>query len=819
MSLPVVKALLGHYRRHPLQILLVWLGLTFGVALLVGVLAVNHHAKQSYSQGEKLFSNPFPYRVRAEQRGEKVPQGFYIQLRREGFKQCVPIEYLPLETSDNIDINLIGIDPVVMINLLPNASLGNIPTLDLMKPPYPVMVGQSLSDYMGFRHGEYITLGDGTRLGPIKVVSNNILPGSRVIADIALIRMIRKNAGFSLVACGQLNSSQFDRITELLPPDLIIEQNKQAELEPLTRAFHLNLLAMGMLAFVVGLFIFYQAMSLSFVQRQPLVGILRQIGVSGWQLTMALLVEISLWVMVSWFSGNVAGLALAQKLMPTVSASLNDLYNANVDLTVQWSWEWSGLSLLMVITGCLLACGWPLVRLIRSRPIRLSARLSLIRFAGREFGWQAMFACIFCVAAVAVAVYQMPHDQMAGFVLIALLLISVGLIMPFIIWKLFSGLSVILPGVRSRWFFADAAASLSYRGVAAMAFMLALASNVGIETMVGSFRATTDTWLSQRLAADVYIRPAANSAPRMSSWLEEQPEVKEVWWQWRKELDSENGTLQVMSLGTSKGENRALSIKVAIPDYWYYFHNSHGVMISESMALKLKLQPGDTLTLPEPIGQEWKIVGVYYDYGNPYNQVLLSHHRWLNALTGEGDVGLGVLLKEGADRKALLTRIGQAYRLSPERVQDNSNIHSQAMRVFDRTFVVTETLDQLTLFIAICGLFFATLAGEISRQRQFALLRCMGMTGRELVMLGGLQLLVIGFITMLVALPLGLVLAQLLIDVVMKYSFGWTMEMTLFPLNYMKTFGFALLALMVAGAWPVWRMIKRPAISSLRDAL
>ncbi|WP_438876744.1 hypothetical protein, partial [Bacillus cereus group sp. Bc247] len=64
MLLPVVKALLGHYRRYPLQIFLVWLGLTLSVSLLVGVTAINHHAKQNYQHGEKLFANPLPYRIR-----------------------------------------------------------------------------------------------------------------------------------------------------------------------------------------------------------------------------------------------------------------------------------------------------------------------------------------------------------------------------------------------------------------------------------------------------------------------------------------------------------------------------------------------------------------------------------------------------------------------------------------------------------------------------------------------------------------------------------------------------------------------------------
>ncbi len=817
MLFPVIKALLAHYRRHPLQILLVWLGLTLGVSLLVGVLAVNQHAKESYSKGEKIFSNPLPFRIKTTQAGMKVPQGFYVQLRRSGFTECVPIDSYSLETNSGVDLTLVGIDPLAMIGAMSNQTTERLDVLTIMQPPYPIMIGQELASYLNLSEGDYLTLENSSRLGPIKVDSNQLLNSSRLVADIALVQAISKERGFTLIGCSAMSDQKLLRLKTSLPRGLSLNEYRQTELQSLTRAFHMNLLAMGMLAYVVGLFIFYQAMSLSFVQRQPLVGALRQIGVSTFQITRALLLEIVCWVLIGWASGNLIGLLLAQSLMPSVSVSLNELYNANVDLDLVWCWEWGYQSLLMAASGCILACGWPMVRLLRTAPIRLSSRLSLVRSAGREYGWQAFVACICTVAAV--AVYQRPHDQEAGFVLIALLLISVGLITPFLISNLFKLLSLSLPGTKVRWFFADASNSMSYRGVAAMAFMLALASNIGIETMVGSFRTTTDSWLTQRLAADIYIKPTTSSAGRINAWLLKQPEVDEVWQQWHVAMPTDKGKLQVMSIGRSEGENRALALKVAIPDYWYNFHYKKGVMISESMALKLKLTPGDNLSFPAPMGGGWKVVGVYYDYGNPYKQLLLSHNNWLNTFTGKGSIGLGVTLKEGVDRTDLLSRVTRLFRLSYERVYDNSSIHAQAMRVFDRTFVVTDTLGTLTLFIAVCGLFFATLAGEISRQKQFALLRCLGLTSAELVMLAGLQLLVIGLITTMIALPLGLVLAQLLIDVVMKYSFGWTMEMTLFPLEYILTFSWTLVSLIIAGAWPVWRMVKRPPMNSLRNSL
>ncbi|WP_105902725.1 ABC transporter permease [Vibrio gangliei] len=817
MLWPVAKALLGHYRRHPFQILLVWLGLTLGISLFVGVLAVNYHAKQSYAQGEKLFSNPLPYRIQPKLAGNKIPQGFYIQLRRNGFHQCAPFDTYRVVTEDGMQLNIVGFDPVTMMSFQSEQNLKTADMLDLMRPPYPILISAQLSNYLDIYDGDFISLNSGDEIGPIKVDTKSRISGSRLVADMSLIRSLNRSSGFDMIACAAMSPDKLEQLRNYLPNGISLHRNTRVELGSLTKAFHMNLTAMGMLSFLVGLFIFYQAMSLSFIQRQPLVGILRLTGVSGWQLTKALLLEIFAWILVGWLSGTVLGLALANKLMPSVSASLSDLYNADVGLKIDWNWEWIQYSLLMSIFGCLLSCFWPLIRLIRSQPIRLASRLSLVRFAGREFGLQAFVACVCTVAAV--ALYQSPSSKEEGFTLIALMLVSVGLVMPYCLWKLFSSFSFTMPWVKVRWFFADIAASMSYRGVAAMAFMLALATNIGVETMVGSFRATTDQWLVQRLSADLYITPTTSSAGRMGNWLEEQPEVNSVWWRWEKALQTENNTIQVVSSGQSEGERKSLTVKLAVPQFWHRLHHERGVMISESMSLKEHLHTGDIINLPEPLGGGWPVLGVYYDYGNPYNQVIISQNQWQALFHGSGDVALGVVLNEKADSTALIHRMEKRYSLSPERIYNNNAIHTQAMIAFNQTFKVADTLGKITLFIAVFGLFVSTVAGEVSRQKQVALLRCLGISGKELVVLGALQLLAIGLFTAFIALPLGIILAQLMVEVVLKSAFGWTMQITLLPEQYISTFLWSLSALFVAGAWPVWLMVKTTPMKLLRDSL
>ncbi len=130
-----------------------------------------------------------------------------------------------------------------------------------------------------------------------------------------------------------------------------------------------------------------------------------------------MLIELLVLVLVRWVCGNVLGLLLANQLILSVASSLFYLYNANLDLAICWDWSWSSYSLLMALLAAFASCTWPLVRLLRSQPIRLSARLSLVRFAGKEFELQALLACALYVAAV--AIYQAPKVSNQGLRLLA----------------------------------------------------------------------------------------------------------------------------------------------------------------------------------------------------------------------------------------------------------------------------------------------------------------------------------------------------------------------------------------------------------------
>ncbi|MCL9781923.1 FtsX-like permease family protein [Vibrio sp. S4M6] len=824
MLWPIVKALLGHYRRYPFQLLLVWLGLTLGVSLLVGVTSISKHVRQNSESGEQVLTDPLPYKVRAKTPSDAIPYDFYTKLQHEGFTQCVPFKQVPLSTvgeGTKIDnglnqktVTFVGIDPRITIPVREVTIAERLYKFSSGSHS-PIIVSSSFAKRMGLVNGSYLSVLNGKKVGPVVIDNWGGLDSNEVITNPMVFNTVDNGGGVSQIACGDMQPDKAFVLKKMLPSGLVLSRNSRSELESITKAFHMNLTAVGMLSFLVGLFIFYQAMSLSMAQRQRLVGILRQTGVSGWQLVQALLIELFVLILVSWICGNFLGMFLAYYMIPSVSQNIGFIYSGNI--LSSWSWQSSYISLYMTIAGALLACIWPAVRLLRAQPIRLAKRLSLVRFASIEFAIQTLLAIMFSL--IAFVLYEAPKTEHTGLAIIVLTLVSVAMFTPFIIWKLFTYLSHTLRSVKVRWFFSDAAASMSYRGVATMAFMLAVAANVGVETTVGSFRHTTDNWLSQRLAADLYVYPDSGSADKMMTWLEKQPEISQVWQRWTKEILTSSGPLQVVSTGFSKGELKSIPLKQTLPNFWQSLQTGKSILISESMANKLDIDVGEKINLQSALGNDWNVVGIYYDYGNPYNQVLISKANWLNAFAGTGSVSLGLKLPPWANPKLVERNIEAKYHFSDGRVFDNKSIHKKTMSLFDRTFEVADTLGHITLVIAILGVFFATLAGEVSRQRHISLLRCFGVSGREIILIGGLQLLCFGALSILIAMPLGLALAHFIVNIVIEQSFGWTMQLQFIPSQYLLTIVTVMLSLMVAGAIPVLRMIRNTPMKLLKDAI
>ena len=193
-----------------------------------------------------------------------------------------------------------------------------------------------------------------------------------------------------------------------------------------------------------------------------------------------------------------------------------------------------------------------------------------------------------------------------------------------------------------------------------------------------------------------------------------------------------------------------------------------------------------------------------------------THERFWPALPASS---LGLLLNRESGVAEVSEQLRELTRAAGQSVQITSNreIHRESLEVFDRTFLVTRVLRLLTLGVAFVGVFSALLALHLERAREYAVLRATGVSRPGVAWLVTVQTLTMGLLAGLLAIPLGLMLANMLINVVNVRSFGWTMQSLVPPNALLSTVLLALLASALAGVFPAWRLGRVTIARQLRE--
>jgi putative ABC transport system permease protein len=147
---------------------------------------------------------------------------------------------------------------------------------------------------------------------------------------------------------------------------------------------------------------------------------------------------------------------------------------------------------------------------------------------------------------------------------------------------------------------------------------------------------------------------------------------------------------------------------------------------------------------------------------------------------------------------------------------NQAGIKAFSLGVFDRTFTVTTALNVLTLAVAGFAILMSLLTLATMRVPQLAPAWAMGLTRRQLGRLELLRAVLLAALTMVLAVPLGLALAWALLAIVNVAAFGWKLPMFLFPMDYLRLGGLALMAAVLAACWPAFRLSRMPPADLLK---
>jgi putative ABC transport system permease protein len=783
-----LTALLSHWRRRPVQLAVLLLGLSLATALWSAVQAINGEARASYDRAAAILGQDRLAQLVRED-GARIDQQVFVTLRHAGWLVS-PVIDGELRFGD-VRLRVIGIDPL---------------TLPSQAQQVDVAGGDGLLPFITAPGLFYAAPETAARLAgqatPLVRVAENLPPGT-VLTDIGQAQVLLgardKISRLLLWSAQPMGRASLKAVAPGLTQR---EPSETGDLARLTDSFHLNLTAFGFLAFAVGLFIVHSAIGLAFEQRRPVFRTLRAVGLPARVLILLLLGELLIFALVAGLVGVALGYLVASALLPDVAATLRGLYGANVPGTLAirpavWA---SGLAIAMIGTMASASRSlWQLWHLPLLAPAQPRAWARASELALRAQGVAAMLLLL-----TAAAIAQSGTGLVAGFALLAALLLGAALALPPLLTGLLHLGGRLARGPLAEWFWADTRQQLPGLSLALMALLLALAANVGVSTMVSSFRLTFTGWLDQRLASELYVTARTEAeATAIRNWLAQRSDAVLPVWSIEGRVAGQPAQIYGVADHATYRDN--WPILSAVPDAWDRIASGEGALINEQLSRRASLTLGGDILLPG--GFPAKIAGVYSDYGNPAGQVIIGIDTLVQHYPDASRLRYAIRVAPGKV-EALAGSLQTEFGLPAQNVIDQAGIKAFSLKVFERTFSVTAALNVLTLGVAGIAMFASLLTLSGMRLPQLAPVWAMGLTRLHLAWLELWRGLLLAALTMLAALPLGIGLAWLLLAVVNVEAFGWRLPMHLFPADWMRLGALALLATGLASAVPAWRLAR-----------
>jgi putative ABC transport system permease protein len=369
--------------------------------------------------------------------------------------------------------------------------------------------------------------------------------------------------------------------------------------------------------------------------------------------------------------------------------------------------------------------------------------------------------------------------------------------------------------------------SISRTAVAVAALMVAVSVTIGVSLMIGSFRTTVVVWLDQILQGDLYVSAPSRTStqattpldPAVLPIVENWPAVERVDLLRNATVESPDGPVTVFGIHNPNfGDRPFLSNDLSADAIWAAMQDG-AVVVSEPYANLVGLpRRGGTVTLYTADGpQEFPVAGIYYDYVTSGGTVSMSLDTYRRLWDDDTLTAMAVRLAPSVDPDDVARELGDA--LAPVQrlfVRPNQALRDEALIIFDRTFAITGALQLLATGVAFMGVLSALLSLLLEKQREVGILRAIGLTVRQLWGLVMLETGLMGAVAGLLAMPTGFALSLILIYIINRRSFGWTLQMQVDPAPFLTALAVALVAALLAGLYPARKMGKMLAAEGLR---
>ncbi|MCL4561070.1 MAG: ABC transporter permease [Chloroflexi bacterium] len=837
--------------RHPWQTVLMILGISLGVAVVVSINVANASAARAFELSTASLTGSATHEIVGGPQG--LNDKLYAQLVDQGVvSQAAPVisQYITSPQLGSQPLQLLGIDPFAdapfRSYLGVNGALSVSQLIAFLTRPGAVFISTDLAQRYHLSTGDTIQVAvNGNTenaiiaglLQPSDSLSQHTLDGV-ILADISTAQELTNHVG------------KLDRIDLTLPKDasaqiktieahlpagvsLVPIQSQESPVEQMTAAFHLNLTALSLLALLVGLFLIYNTMTFSIVQRRSLFGTLRCLGVTRreifWLVSAEALVVGSLGALL----GIGLGIILAQSTVRMVTQTINDLFFTTTvrDVGIPISSLVEGGVLGVVAT---LATALPPAREAASVPPQAALTRSVLESkAHRNVTRTALGGLAVIGAGTGVLLFP-TNNLIVGFAGTFAVVTGFALLASFVMVALMLAAQPVtggLFGTLGRMAPRNLTASLSRTSVAVAALMVAVAVTIGVNLMVGSFRYTVIAWLNESLQGDIYISVPGFSAttattaidPAELQAIEHWPGVARADLLNEVMINSPQGPIQVDSTNNPDvGAERLFLAREQSPQATWQALQAGSVLVSEPLANRLGIpRRGGSIELVTPQGaRSFPVVGIFYDYSSSQGMVVMSLDEYRQIWNDNRITAISLRLAPGAQVDQVtrslqdgMAKLGFSQNLL---IRPNRVLRQDVLAIFDRTFAITGALNVLTTIIAFIGVLSSLLLLQLEKQHEVGILRAIGMTVRELWGLTMLETGLMGLAAGLLSMPTGYALSLILIYIINRRSFNWTLQMAIQPGSFAQALLIAVIAALLAGIYPAYKLGKMAAADAIR---
>ena len=779
-------ALLSYWHKNPLQIFAYLSGVALATALWSGVQAINLEAKVSYKAAAATLGEG-QYDIIQPKQDRTIATADYVSLRKSGWLVSPVVDgYLN-------NIRLVGMDPLTLPSsfLFANANITN-----------------SIGETNIF---EILVTNESTAKNLVKnvrvVVDQNVAPGMAV-GDISLVqRLLKKDKITYLIVHPEQPFGQKE--LEIVTPHLTLKNIQQmTDISKLTDSFHLNLSAFGLLSFAVGLFIVHSTIGLAFEQRRAIMRSMRSMGVSLRTLIIIVAIEMIILAIIGAIIGIVLGYLIAGFLLPDVAATLKGLYGANISGNLQLRPDWWLSGLIIALLGTALAMSsqiWQITKL----PILASAKpRAWMLVSTSHFTLQMKGAILLLTLGGICAI--LFDGLIAGFALLGALLIAAAASLPALLaWSL-RKLQKYARTPLWGWFWADTRQQLPGLSLALMALLLAVSANIGVSTMVSSFRLTFISFLDQRLAPELFLQVSnRDQSIDLNTFLSERGIEVLPLMSNEAVISKQPVELFGIKVGNTYRENwRFLD---AIENPWDTLQDGSATIVNEQFARRTNLWVGDQVNIASKL--TLPIAAIVGDYGNPKGQVIINEELFRNLYPQSYPARFGIRTNNPVELQSeIINQIG----IDNNSIIDQKSLKAFSLEIFERTFLVTSALNILTLGVASFAILMSLLTLADRRIPQLSPVWALGLTRSQIGKLELLRAVLLALFVVVFSVPTGLVLAWVLLNVINVKAFGWQLPMFFFPLEYLKLGFYALFASFLAATWPSLKLIRTPPSDLLK---